>query len=616
MRLFREIRERRLVPLAAAYLVSGFIALEAVDQLISNEMLAQVAYPVTLILYLFGIPISLVFAWFHGAPGSQSAPRFEITVQAALVVVAVVTTVYVYRSQSARFDLAAQSGLSPTSVAVLYFEDVSPGGDLAPVADGITEAMIEQLSEVRSLDVVSRNGVMPFRSLGLRSDSVARVLGVGTLIEGSVDESRGALRITARLVDGFSGADIERSVIEIPAGQFLAARDSVAGSVSRLLRERLGEDVRLRELRAETSSDEAWALAQRAERLRNEAEDNFEGGGETSISVQSYRQADSLLALAEQADPDWSRPPGARAQVAYRLAWFAFADSDLDLSRQEIRRGFEFAERALGLDPRDPYALEQRGTLSLLDFQLAMAMGEEDEAELDRRLASARADLETAVEEDPALATAHGMLSFMFAGMGDNVQAVISARRALEEDAYLRGAARIYDRLTYAQYELEQFRDSRHWCDEGRGRFPDDYRFVECELWLAATPAAAVDVDTAWRLLAQLDSVVPTSLREYKHGVGLIMVGGVLRNAGLPDSAASVFARVDHSEAADPQRNLFVYEAGIRASTGDLDGSLEALRRWIAATPGSTLGEGEDTHWWWRDLRSRPDFRQLVTRAN
>jgi EAL domain-containing protein (putative c-di-GMP-specific phosphodiesterase class I) len=44
-------------------------------------------------------------------------------------------------------------------------------------------------------------------------------------------------------VDGFSGADIERTTVEIPGGEFRAARDSVAGAVSRLLRERLGVDV-------------------------------------------------------------------------------------------------------------------------------------------------------------------------------------------------------------------------------------------------------------------------------------------------------------------------------------------------------------------------------------
>lgn len=610
MRLLKEIKERRLIQLAAAYLVTGFIALEAVTQLIDFEMVPAVAYPVTLVLYLFGIPSTFVFAWFHGAPGRQYAPRFEIMVQSALAVVAIATTVYVYRTQSVRLDLAGQSGLPQTSVAILYFEDLTSGGDLAPVADGITDALIDQFSQVRSLDVVSRNGVLPFRDRTLRPDSIARALSVGTLIDGSVDRRGNQLFITTRLVDGFSGADIQRTTVEIPAGDFLAARDSVAEGVSRLLRQRLGEEVRLRELQAGTSSPEAWALAQRATRLLDDAEDGFDRGGTIAASREALRQIDSLLAQAEVADDGWIRPVTTRAHVAYRRAWFAASAGDMDTSRALIEEGLSHAGRALAMNPRDAWALEQRGTLKMFE---AVAMSPSPD-ELPRLMTEARADLEAAVREDPSLATAYASLSFLFTGAGDNVQSVLSARRALEEDAYLRGADRIHDRLVYAQYELEQFRDAATWCDEGRRRFPDNYRFAECELWLMAAPPGEPDVDDAWRLLARLDSLAPESLRAFKRGVGQIMVAGVLRKAALPDSANAVFGRVDHGESVDPQRQLRVYEAAIRATTGDREGAVEALRRWVAATPGGTLGPTGELHWWWRDLRTLPEFQQFVSR--
>jgi TolB-like protein len=507
-------------------------------------------------------------------------------------------------------DLAAQSGLPPTSVAVLYFEDLTPAGHLAPVADGITDALIDQLSQVRSLDVISRNGVLPFRDRDLRPDSVARVLSVGTLIDGSVDQRGNQLFITTRLVDGFSGADLQRTTVEIPAGDFLVARDSVAEGVSRLLRQRLGEEVRLRELQAGTSSPEAWALAQRATRLLDDAEDGFERGGTIASSREALMQVDSLLAQAEVADGDWIRPVTTRAHVAYRRAWFAASAGDMDASRALIEEGLSHAGRALAMSPRDARALEQRGTLKMFE---AVAMSPSPDA-LVRLMTEAQADLEAAVRENPSLATAHASLSFLFTGAGDNVQSVLSAGRALEEDAYLRGADRIYDRLVYAQYELEQFDRARSWCDEGRRRFPDNYRFAECELWLLAAPRSEADADEAWRLLARLDSLAPESLRAFKRGVGQIMVAGVLRKAALPDSADSVFSRVDHSESVDPQRQLRVYEAAIRASTGDSEGALEALRRWVAATPGGTLGPTGELHWWWRDLRTMPEFLQFVSR--
>jgi TolB-like protein len=608
MRLLTEIKERRLIPLMAAYLVTGFVALEAMDQLISYGFLPERAYPVTLVLYLFGIPSSLIFAWFHGAPGRQYAVRGEIISQGGLFIVAVSTAIFVYRTQVPSLDYQNQMGLPPTSIAVLPFQDVSARGEIEYVADGITDALIDQLDDVPSLQVISKTGVLPFRDTRLRPDSIARILSVGTLVTGNVDQVGDQLLITTRLIEGVGGADIERSLIELPAGDFLAARDSVAGNVSRLLRERLGQDVTLRELRAGTNSQEAWILAQRAERLRTDAEDNFEAQGDVTVSIQAFEEADSLLALAEEADPTWVRLPGARAHAAYRRAWFAAGLGDLDTVTEQIEVGRQHVARALQLDPDNAFALEQRGTLEILAAQ-TMASSEDEVTAL---LEEARVDLEAAVAEDPSLASAHAMLSFLYGGLLDNINAVLSGQTALQEDAYLRGADRIIDRLIYAQYDLGQFRQAGEWCDRGRQRFPDNYRFVECQLWLMATPQGSTDVGAAWDLLEQLDSMSPEALRDYKHQVGLIMVAGVLRRAELADSAASVLSRVDHSEAVDPQRVLYGYEAGIRASTGDPEGAMDVLRRWATAAPGATSGIDEDTHWWWRSLQGRPDFEALA----
>jgi len=616
MRLIQEIRERRMIPIMGAYLVTGFVAVEAVSQLVGNGLLPAVANSIVWVLYVFGIMSSLTFAWFHGAPGRQYAARREWILQSVVAIAGIATAVQVYRTRPPSPDFDAASGLPLNSVAVLYFEDASAAGDLGYVAEGITEALVEQLDDVPSLDVVSRNGVLPFKDGGIRSDSIARALRVGTLIEGGVDQRGQELRITTRLVDGFSGADIERAVLEMPSGQFLSAIDSVAGSVSRLLRRRLGEEVRLRELRSGATSDEAWALVQRAEHLRTDAENNFESDGETSLSVDLYQIADSLLSMAERLDPQWTRPPGYRAQVSYRLAWFAALEGDLERGRDQIEIGVGHANRALSLDAGDAYALEQRGTLNLTRVQLEAALGETDSRMYDELIESARSDLEEAVRRDASLATAHAMLSFFLAGLQDNVGAVIEGQRALEEDAYLRGADRVYDRLFLAQYQLGSLRDAEKWCKEGRERFPDNWRFTECALLLLATPEKEPDVDTAWELLARLDTLTPELIRPLRRGMGQVMVAGVLRRAGLPDSASAVLSRVDRSERTDPQRLVLLYEAGILASTGDPDGGLDALRRYVAATAGTALGQGMRQHWWWQSLRGRSEFERMFTAAN
>ena len=77
-----------------------------------------------------------------------------------------------------------------SKVAVLYFDDES-GGPLRYVADGLTESLIERLTAVPALDVISQNGVRPFRGHPISADSLHRAFRVGTIVRGSVAAASG-----------------------------------------------------------------------------------------------------------------------------------------------------------------------------------------------------------------------------------------------------------------------------------------------------------------------------------------------------------------------------------------------------------------------------------------
>ncbi len=611
MSLFEEIKERRLLPLMGAYMVSGFVVLEGVDQLISNGLLPDIAYRVALVLYLFGVPGSLSIAWFHGAKGRQRATRSEIVIQAVLVVLALATVALVvrnHREETRLAEIAAASGIESTSIAVLYFEDLSTGGELEYVADGLTESLIDQLSEVRSLDVVSRNGVARYRGADVTPDSVARALKVGSLIRGSVEPDGDDLRITVRLVDGLSGADIERRVLEIPFGQFLAARDSLAEYVGRILRRRLGEEVRLREFREGTESDEAWSEVQRAELILQQGEEAADAG-DVEAAIERLALVDSLLTRAESSDPDWVRPPARRAHRSFRMAFFlANGLGEFDEAGAEIETGLEHADRALHTDPGDADALEQRGALKYLLFLLALTA---DPEESERLLDEAQTDLEAAVAADPTRASVYSILSHLYVNRGDNVSVILTARRAYEEDAYLEDADRILRRLFWAHYNLEQLRDAKTWCDEGASRFPENYHFVECRLWLMISSANDPDADAAWEQQARLDALAPD---EYERHLGKLLVAGVLMREGMRDSAAAVFVSGQGNEEIDPLQELVLQEAAIRSVTGDPDRAVELIRVYLAADPNASFDMGGGLHWWWRNLAGRQDFQALLNR--
>ncbi|HEY1335165.1 MAG TPA: serine/threonine-protein kinase, partial [Myxococcaceae bacterium] len=166
-------------------------------------------------------------------------------------------------------------GLDPHRVAVLYFQDPSGSDSLSYLVDGLTEGLIRQLGTVPTLDVISANGVAPYRSDSIPRDSVARALQTGTLVGGTVEQASGRIRVTVRLIDGTSGADYQRASLELPASNVLSVQDSLVQEVAGLIRQRLGEEIKVREQRESTASTRAWALVQRAEQSRKRAEGSF-----------------------------------------------------------------------------------------------------------------------------------------------------------------------------------------------------------------------------------------------------------------------------------------------------------------------------------------------------
>jgi len=494
-------------------------------------------------------------------------------------------------------------GLDPRHVAVLYFEDLSAKRDLAYLADGLTDALIGELARVPGLTVVSKNGVAPYRSPDIPRDSIARALDAGTLVQGTVEDVGARYRVTTRLIEGTSGADFRRASFEQPKGNLLAMRDTLAGKVAEFLRERLGEEVRLREERTETSNAAAWAAVQQAERARRDA---VAPGATEVVTAQLYARADSLLAEAEALDGGWVEPIVQRARVAYDRSRIARNPPDVDKALQVALR---HAERALRRNPESPDALEIRGRIRFARYARGL---EPDAAAAERLLAMARTDLEDATRLNPNQVIAWTVLSRLYYDEEDLVAANRAARAAYDGDAYLAGADVILDRLYATSYDLELFQPAIDWCDKGRRRFPSDARFVECQLLLLSTKAKDPDVAQAWRLAAEAVQLSPERDRALKRLYEQVWVAAVLGRAGLKDSARHVLQRSRGSPDIDPEREISGFQAAVYTMLGDKEAALRLLSEYLVANPRHREGFRKNVHWWWRSLQEEPRFKALI----
>ena len=519
---------------------------------------------------------------------------------AGAVVVAAVGGALLFGHRPAR-GAGGSGGLDPHRIAVLYFRDRS--GKLGYVVDGLTEGLIRALREVPTLSVVSGGGVAPFRKTDLPRDSIARALGVGTLVVGDLEDNDGRLRVTLQLIDGASGADFDRASFEQPEKNLIAIGDTLAAQAALLIRRRLGEEIAMRQVRDQAHNTDAWSLYQQAMRLRRDGA----AAEDSTVLARNFADADSLLARAQQLDSKWTDPPVLRGELDYLRS--RRYGGDPQAADRWIRAGLVHANAALAIDRDDPDALELRGDLRYWRWLLGLE-GNPDSAR--QALLAAKADLETAVKLNPAQAGAYATLSHLYYQTGNLTDVYLAARNALAQDAYLDNADVILRRLFLSSYDLGQFPDAENWCAQGRRRFPADYHFLECRLWMMATRQDSADAGLAWRLLDSVLARIPPDGKAYQRLYDQAIVAWVLARAGAADSARHLLRRTVADAVTDPTRDIAYTKSMAYAFLGDKGPAVDQLKLYLAANPSKRQGLAQDPGWQLASLANDPAFRALV----
>ncbi|HSA54879.1 MAG TPA: serine/threonine-protein kinase [Gemmatimonadaceae bacterium] len=501
--------------------------------------------------------------------------------------------------------------LDAKAVAILYFDDQS-GGKLGFLADGLTEALIDQLDQVRQLRVISRSGVAQYRGRSVGVDSIAKVFEVGTIVKGTVREAGEHVAIGVQVIDGNTQQDLDTKTITLPMTDLVALQNAVADSVATFLRGHVGEAVAVRALTAGTGNSAAMTLVMRAERVRKDAEEAARD--DSSAAARGFAEADSLLAEAEKLDPRWVTPVAMRSTVAVSQS---LATNSALAAAPVIERGLAHAERALVLDAQNLDALDMRGRLK---FRKVVLEIESNPTEANRLLESAKTDLLRVTDVDRTRALAWATLSAIHNRLEDFNQASLAAQRALEQDAFLVGAAQLTYRVFATSYDLENFAQAAEYCAKGRKSYPTDPQFVRCRLFLrtsAAVPASAVPLhpDSAWRDYADLVPLLPERVRDFRSREARMLVAAALVRANRADSARRLLEASRAGPDVDPRGTLLTTEAFVRTmfkTAGDTDEAFSLLARYVAANPNHRDGFATAQYWWWKPLFEDARWRQLM----
>ena len=491
----------------------------------------------------------------------------------------------------------------PRRIAVLYFDDLTPAKAIGHIASGLTENLIDQLSQVTALRVTAPNGVRAFRGDSMVLDSIAKRLGVGTIIAGSVSSSGEQLRVTVRLIDAGTSRQLQSRTLQHPLATLFRLQDTLTSDVTLWLRERLGREVRLRAQAASTNSVAAWEWVQRAEALSQDA-------GAMALrrdprSPELFARADSAFAVAEKLDSRWPLSTLGRARNAISSA-FAYTDRSGRPTAQfnaQLREAVRLAEVVLSRNAglSEARAIRGEGLMRLA------SLGSVTPAE--SLLNVAVTDLRRATADRPDAARAWYALGSALSRLGKFDDAAEAFRTAYNTDAFLTSTRSVLVELLFSMMLAGRYEDAGRWCKMAQSRYPGDPRFTQCELnILGWSGRAASEASAAWSLLSRIEREDSTGVTRASWHYRRLMIAAILARAGLRDSARGVVA-LARTERGDRIAAPYA-EAYVLTLLGDRDAAILLLTQALAASPNDRSIIAN--HPWYADLRGDPRFTVLV----
>ncbi|HXW36582.1 MAG TPA: adenylate/guanylate cyclase domain-containing protein [Nitrososphaerales archaeon] len=413
-------------------------------------------------------------------------------------------------------------------IAVLPFENISPDPTDEYFADGMTEELIERLSQVRGLKVIARTSVMGYKKKEKKVSEISTELGVGSVVEGSVRKAGNRVRVTAQLIDAGTDEHLWSAHYDKDLDDIFAVQADIAGRIANAMPANLvGNQALVAE--GGTSNAKAYAYYLKGRQLYYQS------------TEESVRNAIALFESATEVDPRFAKAWAAHARCIISLGFMGL------LGYQEtLDKANQVLQKALAIDEN---LAEAHVVLSLIAWIGDDQVNDDGEA---RR----------ALELNPSLADAYGMLGLVRASRG-----------------YPKEAIRLYE----AAYELDPLsplvidRLGEMWMYSGRVAEAQDF----WERNLSFAPLEATENLIGCHLLKgeldQADALLKSLERDFPNTLRTLLTRGTVA-AIKGERLVAQKAILEMEEKYNPgNRNKMV--GFVRYFLGDMDGFFAAMFR-------------------------------------
>jgi TolB-like protein/Tfp pilus assembly protein PilF len=301
-------------------------------------------------------------------------------------------------------------GAAIDSLAVLPMANVGGDEDTEHLSDGITENLIENLSRLPNLKVMSHDSVFRYKGQAVDARAVGTTLGVRAVLTGRVQRRGENLSISVELVDTRDSSHIWGEKYDRRLASIFQVEEEIARAVTEGLRLRLSGEEKGRLARRQTDNAEAYQLYLKGRFYW------YKSTRADSLKAREYFQQ------AIDLDPTYALAYSGLADVYGRMAALGEIPPDEGWPRHEAA-----VRRALELDPDSAEVHNSLAGLKLYYY---------------RDLAGAESEFKRAVELNPSYVEAHMHYGSYLTLLGRYDEAAAQGQRALELDPLSSGISR------------------------------------------------------------------------------------------------------------------------------------------------------------------------------
>jgi TolB-like protein/DNA-binding winged helix-turn-helix (wHTH) protein/Tfp pilus assembly protein PilF len=481
---------------------------------------------------------------------------FSIAVVSSLIITMIVGYRFLTRTNA--------SSAAITSIAVLPFRNESGNAATELLADGISESLINKLSQLPQLKVIARNSTFEYKGKDVNVQQIAGALNAQGILVGRVGQRVDDLVVSLELIDARDRTQVWGERYTRKAAEIQGLEEEIARTLSEKLRLRLSGDQEQRLIKHATQNSQAYQFY-----LNGLFHFRQVGPDDAKRALDYFTQAVAL-------DPDFALAWAGQAQTHLMFAGGSWVDA-----REANAKAKVAAQRALELDE------------TLADAHAAMALVKQHEWDW----AGGEREYLRALELNPSDVFSRFMFSNYLSCMGRHGEALAQIKRAQELDPL---QIRLRRQEAWLLHLARRSREALHLMQQ----------LIKLEPPTANTHSRLGFIYTA-------NGMYEEAVAEHRKAMTLFgettgnqaYLGCALAAAGRTAEARAILDKLKTTKEYVSPEEL----AGLYAMLGDKEGAFAQLEEAYAAHDLQLQGLKIDPHL--DSIRSEPRFQDLVRRV-